>query len=83
MFVQNVGFLDILGNVFRNQGEVLYAISMILATVISGQFIDFSLKNDYKFWYAIGENCMILVDDVINYNPKFEYDYGVSDSQEE
>lgn len=58
-----------IGNLFENFGEAVYAMSMIWTTIVSVSFMDFSLKGDYKFYYSIGENLTLILVDILNYKP--------------
>ena len=56
-------------NMFKNIAEEFYALSMIITTILSVPFMDESLKNGYSYFYVIGENLALLINDIIGYSP--------------
>ena len=46
---------------------------MIWTTVVSAAFTDYTLETDYKFYFSVGDNIALMVDDLIGYKPSGAY----------
>ena len=80
-FINDCSWFNLGSRLFTNWAEAVYSFNMIWTTVVSAQFLDYSLSNDYHFYYSIGQNLAILLDDLIGFMPNDEYTYSIDDNE--
>ena len=80
-FINDCSWFTMMGKFSINWAEAVYSFTMIWTTVVSSQFTDYSLENDYNFYFSIGDNVAMLIDDLIGYRPKDEYTYTIDDDE--
>ena len=80
-FLNDCSWFAMLGHFSLQWAEAVYAFNMIWTTVVSSQFSDYSLSNDYHWYYIIGQNIAILLDDLVGFKPKDEYDYEIDEDE--
>jgi hypothetical protein len=77
-FINKCDSYTLLGNFLQNWAEAFYAFNMIWTTIISAFFAEGTLENSYNFYYIIGQNVALLLDDIVGYRAKDEYDWSVN-----
>ena len=64
-------------NVINSWPEIFYALTMLFTTYLSSQVSENGLDDDYNFYFSIGENFGIIIDNVINYRPVGSFNYDL------
>ena len=53
-FINDCSWFNLGSRLFTNWAEAVYSFNMIWTTIVSSAFWDYSLSNDYNFYYPIG-----------------------------
>ena len=66
---------NLMFNFINSWPEIFYALTMLFTTFLSSRADENELDDDYNFYFSLGENAGIIIDNVINYRPAGSFTY--------